>query len=223
MIKIAKYNELDLMAVEYQTSPNDKLLENILSLINKKICYFAKKYSCPPIYNFHDMKQILEIQIWKQIPKYEIDKSSFLTYSSIVLENTCKSIAIKINRQKIIPKRLIIPITETWSEKGTISQNPDYKNWQIEYYQKEQVKDFLKWCQKKLSKKENSELVKWIEQKFGFSQMMQKKPALSKSNDNSLTRIKRKVKWMYDLEKPDFHLFEENAIVNEFAIQTNYY
>jgi len=218
------YNKLDLMAVEYKREPNDQILADIFTKLEKEMCCLAKKYAKPPTEGWQDMMANFRIAIWKKaLLTYKIERMSFFGYAKLTMECEGKNVISKLGRAKRIPKQLMIPMTDAWTEEGTILQKPDYNNWFVDHLRREETKNFLKWCKEVLSDTEKKALVEWFDRQYTL-QVKEFEPArYSKKTDNAMERIKRKARKLYRKENVDFHIFEENAMVQQFALQVHCY
>ncbi len=209
--------QLDLMVIEYQKHPNDEIVSEILFKIDRLIDIVTKKYYSSSLMDWYDMKIMLQVAVWKRaIPNYKIKKSSFFGLAKLTMESEGKNVLKHFSRAKRIPRHLVVPLTEIWTEEGLIRQKPDYNNWFINLLKKEEISELIEWCKKNLTGLEMDAFTTSLGER---SSILNRQFKDSNSYWQSLSRAKKKIRNEYGKENFYFHIFDQNAIIHQFALE----
>ncbi|MBR6509220.1 MAG: sigma-70 family RNA polymerase sigma factor [Clostridia bacterium] len=163
---------------------NYELMRVIIERYYSVVIFNVRKYCSEDF--FDDAVQEANLALYTAVKSYEPQKSAFSTFATLCIKRALFSMLKQRNGQKNIPKELISSIEET--------EIVDINSPEKLFIEKESLKTLKNNIQVELSALEykvlqlflNGESYSDISKKLGISQ---------KSVDNSLTRIRKKLKF----------------------------
>ncbi len=162
---------------------NLELMQIIIDRYYHTVLFFIKKY-CPADYR-EDAVQEATLALYNAVKSYEPSKSSFSTFASICIKRSVINVLKSVGRKKDIPEELISSIDELElvdinSPEKIFFDNEDYKS----------LKDTIK---VELSTLEYEVLQLFLGGE-NYSNIAKKLGITEKSVDNSLSRVRKKLK-----------------------------
>lgn len=162
---------------------NLELMQVIIDRYYHTVLYFIKKY-CPEDYR-EDAIQEATIALYNAVKGFDPKKSSFSTFASLCIKRSVISVLKSNQRKKKIPEELIgsideLDLVDINSPEKIFFDNEDFKS----------LKDTIKL---ELSSLEYEVLQLFLGGE-NYSDIAQKLGITEKSVDNSLTRVRKKLK-----------------------------
>lgn len=162
---------------------NYELLQVIIKRYLPVINYYVQKYC--GINDREDAAQEATFALYSAVRNYHSLKSSFSTFASICIKRSVISNIKSSQRKKIIPDELLSPIQDI--------QIADCNSPEKIFFDKESLKDLTDTIKLELSGLEYKVLLLYLSGK-NYADIAQELNTSQKSVDNSLSRIRKKLK-----------------------------
>ena len=163
---------------------NYELMKVIIDRYYSVVIYNVRKYCSEDC--FDDAVQEANLALYTAVKSYDSEKSAFSTFATLCIKRVLFSMLKQRNGQKNIPKELISSIEET----EIVDTNSPEKL----FIEKESLKTLKDSIKVELSAMEYKVLQLFLNGE-SYSDIAKKLDISQKSVDNSLTRIRKKLKF----------------------------